>query len=231
MARSVAQCALADAVLAADSGVQLIAAELRALRVGVVQGVVLEDLDPSVARAFEHGLKRLQAARCSDVSLSALTLMDAVTQRGGIAPKEAYDGHRALLSSQADAIDPFVRTRMLGGATLSEVSYQENLRERAQAIVHFERVFEDYDVLVLPTTPITAPTLAEVASPEGFAANNRLLLRNTSIANFFDLCAISLPAPDPGPLPCGIMLFGRSGADHALLRAALALEAAFAAIT
>jgi aspartyl-tRNA(Asn)/glutamyl-tRNA(Gln) amidotransferase subunit A len=88
-------------------------------------------------------------------------------------------------------------------------------------------VFDDFDVLALPTTPITAPTQAEVASPESFAQKNRLLLRNTSIANFFDLCAISLPAPEPGPLPCGFMLFGRSGADQALFRAALAIEAAF----
>ncbi|HET8932814.1 MAG TPA: amidase [Polyangiales bacterium] len=228
MAHSVAQCALADAVLAADGGGPVTPAELSSLRIGVVQGVVLEDMDRYVASAFERALQRLAAARCRDVDLSALSLLDAVTQRGGIVPKEAYDGHRALLATHADAIDPFVRARMLGGAKLSEEAYQQNLRERARAIAVFDRLFDDFDVLVLPTTPIIAPTQAEVQSPEGFALKNRLLLRNTSIANFFDLCAISLPAPEPGTLPCGFMLFGRSGADHALFRAALAVEAAFA---
>lgn len=227
MARSVAQCALADAVLAAESGRTLPAAALSVLRVGVVQGVVLDDMDRHVADAFQRALQRLRAARCSDVKLSALELMDAVTQRGGIAPKEAYDGHRTLLSTQADAIDPFVRARMLGGANMTDEIYRQNLRERSQAIALMDRVFDDYDVLALPTTPITAPTQAAVATAEGFATNNRLLLRNTSIANFFDLCAISLPAPEPDVLPCGVMLFGRSGADHALFRAALAIEAAF----
>jgi aspartyl-tRNA(Asn)/glutamyl-tRNA(Gln) amidotransferase subunit A len=227
MAHSVAQCALADAVLAADSGNQpLQPGQLSGLRIGVVQGVVLEDMDAQVSAAFERSLRRLSAARCSAVTLHALALMDAVSQRGGIAPKEAFDGHRTMMATQPEAIDPNVRARIQGGAKLSELDYQTNLRERAQAIAELDRVFDEYDVLILPTTPIVAPTQAAVASAEGFTLHNRLLLRNTSIANFFDLCAISLPAPEPGPLPCGVMLFGRSGADHALLRAAAAVEAA-----
>jgi aspartyl-tRNA(Asn)/glutamyl-tRNA(Gln) amidotransferase subunit A len=230
IARTVAQCALADAVLAADSGGSLTATALTGLRVGVVQGIVLDELDAHVASAFERSLQRLQSlqgAKLSDVTLSALTHIDAVAQRGGIAPREAYDVHRSLMSQSAEAIDPNVRVRIQGGAAVSDEAHRANLAERARAITLMDHVFDDYDFLVLPTTPIVAPTHAAVATPEGFAKHNRLLLRNTAIANFLDLCAISLPAPDPGPLPCGIMLFGRSGADHALLRTALAVEAAF----
>ena len=256
IARTVLQCALADAVLAADSGAsttrtsgrqdarsgagsnppgsfaaqsgdELAAASLAGLRVGVVQGIVLEELDAQVASAFERGLHCLRDAKLSDVTLSALKHIDAVAQRGGIAPREAYDVHRALMSSAADAIDPNVRVRIQGGASVSDEAHRANLEERARAIALMDAVFDDYDVLVLPTTPIVAPTHAAVATPDGFAKHNRLLLRNTAIANFLDLCAISLPAPDPRPLPCGIMLFGRSGNDHALFRAALAVEAAF----
>jgi aspartyl-tRNA(Asn)/glutamyl-tRNA(Gln) amidotransferase subunit A len=49
-----------------------------------------------------------------------------------------------------------------------------------------------------------------------------MLLRNTSIGNFFDLCGISLPLP--APLPVGLMLLSRNGHDHALLRIAAAVE-------
>ncbi|HTU60222.1 MAG TPA: amidase [Polyangiales bacterium] len=227
IARTVQQCAQADAVLAADSGNALAAISLAGLRVGVVQGIVLDELDAQVASAFERSVQRLRDARLSDVTLGALTHIDAVAQRGGIAPREAYDVHRALMSSAADAIDPNVRVRIQGGAAVSDEAHRANLAERARAIALMDHVFDDYDVLVLPTTPIVAPTHAAVATSEGFAKHNRLLLRNTAIANFLDLCAISLPAPDPGPLPCGVMLFGRSGADHTLLSAALAVEAAF----
>lgn len=227
IARSVAQCALADAVLAAEGGEPLQAASLSGLRVGVLQGVVLDELDEPVASAFERSLKRLHGVKLSDVTLSALEHFDAVAQRGGIAPREAYDVHRELMASAADQLDPNVRVRIQGGAAVSDEAHRQNLADRASAIALTERLFDDYDVLILPTTAIVAPTHAAVASAEGFARHNRLLLRNTSIANFLDLCAISLPAPDPGPLPCGVMLFGRSGADRSLLQIALAIESVF----
>jgi aspartyl-tRNA(Asn)/glutamyl-tRNA(Gln) amidotransferase subunit A len=226
ISRTVARCALADAVLAGESGEPLRPAPLSGLRVGVLQGVVLDELDAQVASAFERSLKRLQGAKLSELTLGAQTHIDAVAQRGGIAPREAYDVHRALMQSAAEALDPNVRVRIQGGAAVSDEAHRANLEERARAIALTNRVFDDYDVLVLPTTPIVAPTQAAVASPEGFTKHNRLLLRNTSIANFLDLCAISLPAPEPGPLPCGVMLFGRSGGDRALLQIALAVEAA-----
>jgi len=56
-----------------------------------------------------------------------------------------------------------------------------------------------------------------------------MLLRNTAIANFFDLCAISLPLPRDGGLPVGLMLIVRNGNDHRLFRIAAAVEQLFAA--
>ena len=54
------------------------------------------------------------------------------------------------------------------------------------------------DALVLPTTPIVAPTIAEMKDTETFNTNNMLLLRNSVAWNFFDMCAISLPLPGVG---------------------------------
>jgi aspartyl-tRNA(Asn)/glutamyl-tRNA(Gln) amidotransferase subunit A len=51
-----------------------------------------------------------------------------------------------------------------------------------------------------------------------------MLLRNTTLANFFDLCAISLPLPRAGGLPTGIMLIARNGHDRRLFRVAAAVE-------
>ena len=69
------------------------------------------------------------------------------------------------------------------------------------------------DVLVMPTTPIVAPTMAEVTGWENYAARNTLVLRNTSVGNFFDLCGISLPLK--AKLPVGLMLMARNGHDRA----------------
>jgi aspartyl-tRNA(Asn)/glutamyl-tRNA(Gln) amidotransferase subunit A len=54
-----------------------------------------------------------------------------------------------------------------------------------------------------------------------------MLLRNTSVFNFFDLCAISVPIPSPG-LPVGLMLVARNGQDNHLFGIAAAVERLFA---
>jgi aspartyl-tRNA(Asn)/glutamyl-tRNA(Gln) amidotransferase subunit A len=63
---------------------------------------------------------------------------------------------------------------------------------------------------------------------EGFTAKNALVLRNPAIANFFDLCAISLPLPPACGLPVGLMLVARNGHDRRLFRMAAAVERLFA---
>ena len=81
-----------------------------------------------------------------------------------------------------------------------------------------------FDALILPTTPIVAPRIAEVATPDAFAPKNVMLLRNTSLVNFFDLCAISLPLPRGSGLPVGLMLVARNGLDWRLFRIAMSVE-------
>ena len=82
----------------------------------------------------------------------------------------------------------------------------------------------------MPTTSIVAPTIAEVADRKIFAARNAAVLRNTSIVNFFDLCAISLPLPTlPDTMPVGLMLIARNGQDRRLLRIAAAVMQLFGA--
>ena len=77
------------------------------------------------------------------------------------------------------------------------------------------------DAFLMPTTPIVAPTIAEVADTKTFFARHNMLIRNTAIANFFDLCAISLPLQ--AALPVGLMLVARNGQDRMLLRIAAAV--------
>ena len=70
--------------------------------------------------------------------------------------------------------------------------------------------------------------MEEVAAPDEFARKNAMVLCNTVIANFFDLCAISIPVPRDGGLPTGLMLVARNGQDHRLFRIAAAVERIFA---
>jgi aspartyl-tRNA(Asn)/glutamyl-tRNA(Gln) amidotransferase subunit A len=81
----------------------------------------------------------------------------------------------------------------------------------------------------MPTVAIVAPPVAAFARDEDYARLNALLLRNTSLVNFLDGCAVTLPIHAPGAAPVGLMLVGRAGEDRRLLAMALGIEAALAA--
>ena len=128
---------------------------------------------------------------------------------------------------RAADIDPNVRVRIERGGAVAAADFIDMMRERFDLIRAMDARLADLDALVMPTTQIVAPTIAEVADPQVFGRRNAALLRNTAMINFFDLCAISLPLV--GALPCGLMLVARNGHDHRLLRIAAAAEELFRA--
>lgn len=231
IARSVEACARADAVMANETYLPLEPAPLGGLRIGVVQGYPLENLDETVGKRFPDATAKLgrAGARISDEKLSLLDDMAQVNSKGGVQPAEAFAIHRELLSRRAEAIDPNVRVRLERARNISAADYIDMVRERARLIRLMDQRIADFDVLAWPTTPMVAPTMQEVVAAEEFARKNAMLLRNTVIVNFFDLCAISLPLPREGGLPAGLMLVARNGQDQRLFRIAAAVERLFAA--
>jgi aspartyl-tRNA(Asn)/glutamyl-tRNA(Gln) amidotransferase subunit A len=231
IARSVAACAAADAVMAGDDPWTLEPATLQGVRLGIPQGLPLRGLDQTVAAQFSDSTKELgrTGVRLSDELLPLLDDMVRINSKTTFAVAESYSIHRERLATRAADYDPFVRSRIEGGRTLSAADYMAMLRDRAALVRAMDARLSDLDGLVLPTTPIVAPTIAEVSSSEGFTAKNGLVLRNPAIVNFFDLCAISLPLPRAGGLPVGLMLVARNGHDHRLFRMATAVERLFAA--
>jgi aspartyl-tRNA(Asn)/glutamyl-tRNA(Gln) amidotransferase subunit A len=227
MARTVADCALADAIMAGETPQALAPAPLPGLRLGIPKGLLMDATEPAVASAFEAVTRMLAkaGARLSDQPLPLLDEMLAVNAKGGFAATEAFFIHRAAMEQRAGEFDPLVRSRIERGRNIPAADYIFMQRRRTELIAAMDADLADLDALVLPTTPIAAPRIAELAQDEAaFTAANMLLLRNTAVANFFDLCAISLPLPASG-LPVGLMLVMRNGQDKRLLRAAAAIEA------
>jgi aspartyl-tRNA(Asn)/glutamyl-tRNA(Gln) amidotransferase subunit A len=229
LARTVIDCANADAVMAGATPLPLEPAAIAGLRFGVAQGLPLEGLDDMVSAAFGSALDRLarEGVRLGDEKISLFDDMAAVNAKGGISPPEACAIHRDRLQRRAADIDPNVRVRIERGCAVAAADYIDMMRERAGLVRAMDARLADLDALVMPTTQIAAPTIAEVADPQTFGRRNAALLRNTAVINFFDLCAISLPLV--GALPCGLMLVARNGHDHRLLRIAAAAEELFLA--
>ena len=226
MARSVADCANADTVMAGDAPAAIEAAPLAGLRLGIPQGMPLDGLDGTVAAAWAQATAALSkgGARLSDERIALIDDMVKVNSIGGLAPPEALMVHRGRLKRRGADIDQNVRARIERAAAMTAADYVEMVQARRRLIRAMDQRLEDLDLLILPTTPIIAPTIAEVATPETFAPKNMLLLRNTSMVNFFDLCAISLPLPRSSGLAVGLMLVARNGHDRRLFRIAAAVE-------
>jgi aspartyl-tRNA(Asn)/glutamyl-tRNA(Gln) amidotransferase subunit A len=153
--------------------------------------------------------------------------MAEVNSKGGVHPAEAFSIHRERISRRGNDIDPNVKVRLERAGSISAADYVDMVRRRAHLIRMMDTRLSDLDILALPTTPIVAPTIQEVASADEFARRNLMLLRNTVFVNFFDLCAISIPMPREGGLPAGLMLVARNGQDDRLFRTAMALERLF----
>jgi aspartyl-tRNA(Asn)/glutamyl-tRNA(Gln) amidotransferase subunit A len=228
LARSVADCIRADAVMAGEDFAPVEPVPLAGLRLGIAQGFPLDNLDDTVGAAFAAAIGRLDqaGARITRETIALFDDMRQVNAYGGIVQPEACAIHRDRLTRRAADIDPNVRVRIERGCAVSAADYITMLYARDRLVRAMDARLAGLDALIMPTAGIVAPTIAEVADPEIFAARNSMLLRNTSIGNFFDLCGVSLPLP--APLPVGLMLLARNGHDHALLRVAAAVETLFA---
>ena len=233
LARSVIDCAEADAVMAGEEPWSVQPAALAGLRLGIPQGRLLENLDSTVAGRFADATDRLRrsGARLTDETITQLDDMDRINRPfvNALSATEGYAIHRARLVSRGMDYDPGVRARLEAARGISAADYIDVVRERNRLVRAMDDRLSDLDGLVMPTTPIVAPTMAEMQPVEKEGALNLMLTRNTVIMNLFDLCAISLPCPRAGGLPVGLMLVARNGEDRKLLRIAAAVEQLLAA--
>ena len=230
IARTVEDCARADAVMAGEQFAPMEPASVAGLRLGVPQGRLLTEWDNTVGTRFGAARKRLTDAgvRITDEPMPLLDEMREVNAGIGFPVTEAFSVHRGHLAERADEFDPNVRVCIERGRKVTAADYIDMVRRRAQLIRAMDAQASAFDAWMLPTTAIVAPTIAEMADSAAFDTKNLLLLRNTSTWNFFDLCAISIPIPGSG-LPVGLMLAARNGQDRRLFAIAAAIERLFAA--
>lgn len=236
---SVRDAVLAHEILSARS-VRKSTAQLHGLHVAVPQTLMLETLDATVEHAFTKSLDCLQraGARITPIVLPELAEIASLQTNGGLVAAEAYAWHRHLLFNHEQAYDPRVRSRILRGAHTSSSDYQDLVRARRVWIQRVTEQIKQFDVLLSPTVPIVAPPIAGLAPATGldteqdtkrdaeFFRINALLLRNPSVVNLLDGCALTLPCHAPGQLPVGLMLWHGAGHDDDILHTAALVETA-----
>jgi aspartyl-tRNA(Asn)/glutamyl-tRNA(Gln) amidotransferase subunit A len=227
LARTVRCCASLHALLAGAGDDAVDELPLAGLRLGVPQTVALDDLDAEVATTFKATLDRLSAAgaRIVDVPFTAFGRVGPMNAKGGFPAMESHAWHAPWIASRKALYDPRVVVRILRGADASAADYLALLAARRDLIAEAEAQLAPLDALVLPTVATVPPTIASLATDDdAFARANILALRNCTLINVIDGCAISLPVQQPGEAPVGLMLAAAGGQDRRLFALAAAVE-------
>jgi aspartyl-tRNA(Asn)/glutamyl-tRNA(Gln) amidotransferase subunit A len=226
LAWSVADCAIADAVMAGETIPVPEAISLNGLRIGVPRGQLFAEMEKPIADAFEQCLQACAKAGAIIIDCSVDDLIDGLadaTSIGSIAGIEASRIHAEWLHDETLDVDQRVQRPLLRRLGVPESDYIKLMRKRQALVRQMDQRISAFDLFALPTTPIAAPTIASVRDEIVYKQVETLLLRNTQIANQFDLTAISLPMPGL-TLPGGLMLVAQHGADRRLLAMALSVE-------
>jgi len=227
LARTVGCCAVLDAVLADEPVKPLQPRPIKGMRLAVPTTVALDELEEAVARTFERALETLsrQGALIERIAVPEFLDVGVMNTKGGFAAAESYAWHRYLIASRGNVYDPRVAMRIGRGEAISAADYIDLLEMRKSLIARSTVRLAPYDALVLPTTANTPPRIADLADDKAFTAANLLALRNCTLINMIDGCAISLPCHREGEVPVGLMLAAAGGSDRRIFELAAAMEA------
>ena len=128
---------------------------------------------------------------------------------------EATAAHGQWLRTRLADYGPDVRARLLVGLFLPSTAHVTGLRARRWARQEFERQLGEYDLLVAPVMPTTAPRLDAI--PPDYRLR---LMPYNSPAALLGLPVTAVPCGFVEGLPVGLALWGRRGDDGVPLRAA-----------
>jgi aspartyl-tRNA(Asn)/glutamyl-tRNA(Gln) amidotransferase subunit A len=186
--------------------------------------------DEFFARADEQVLSALHAATEVFTQLGAQVSPvefpeghAAALANGNMVTSDAAAFHRQRLEENPQGFGSDVLQRLQMGAARTSSEYSLLRREQSRLRRLYERFFDDFDILITPTTPVVAPPIEGQDAIE----QARLLTRFTAPFNLTGLPALSLPCGfSADSLPVGMQVIARPWAEAAILRAAHAYEQA-----
>jgi aspartyl-tRNA(Asn)/glutamyl-tRNA(Gln) amidotransferase subunit A len=193
----------------------------RKIAIGV--GEFIESSDPQVLAAVRETIQVFTRLGCRIDELDMSWLREAARANKIMTQSDGAAVHRDRLREHPDKFGEDIRRRLEDGASTSSTDYILARRTQAEVKKRFEQFFESYDFLILPTTPIAAPTVEGHDAVEQAAR----LTRFTAPFNLSGLPALSLPCGLTGDgLPIGLQIVSRAWGDAKLLNIGYAFEQA-----
>ncbi len=228
LANSVDCCAITDAVLSGDVAEDGIVLPLAGMRFGVTEDFVGDNVDHAVKKAFEAALALLEKAGAivTRFAFPELKELPVINAGGGFSAAESWAWHRQLLEAFSGQYDPRVAARIKRGSAQSAADYIDLQDARRHLMTQAKLRLMPFDAWLMPTVAVVAPEVSALAQDEEhFFAVNGLVLRNASVINFLDGCALNLPCPVGSGLPVGLSICGQHAQDARILQIGRAVEA------
>jgi aspartyl-tRNA(Asn)/glutamyl-tRNA(Gln) amidotransferase subunit A len=224
------------------------ATDMSGLRVGVVEELMGEGIEPGVKAAIEASLRTMEDLGATVVPISLPTSLSGLATYYVLAPAECssnlarFDGIRYGPSVDADNLldqyeitrgdlfGPEVKRRIMLGTFALASGYYDQYYGRAQKVrtlmvQEFARAFEQVDLLASPTSPSVAFPLGDrTADPYAMYLADVCTIP-VSLAG---VPAISIPCGLSDGLPVGLQLAGPAFSENRLFDAAHAIEQAIA---
>jgi aspartyl-tRNA(Asn)/glutamyl-tRNA(Gln) amidotransferase subunit A len=214
---------LASADMPVADYVNAIGNRPKRLRIGVPRAYFFDSLDAEIESAVKQAQSVLNTLGADIREIE----LDVPTDRK-VQSAESFAYHIEHVARTPELYQAQTLPRIRAGAEVSATDYIRSRQELDKARREIKRVFENVDVLVTPTTPVSPPTIAKLKeSPDQLRPTEILLLRNTRPVNVWGLPAISVPCGfTSGGLPIGLQIVGPHWGEAIVLQAAQSYEQA-----
>jgi aspartyl-tRNA(Asn)/glutamyl-tRNA(Gln) amidotransferase subunit A len=195
--------------------------EGRKIALGV--GEYIDGADAEVVAAVCEAAKMFEAMGCRVQEVNVDWMRDAALANKTMTQSDGAAVHRDRLKEHPEMFGEDIRRRLEDGAKTTSTEYILARRTQAETRKRCEQFFESYNLLLTPTTPIAAPTIAGHDAVEQAGR----LTRFTAPFNLTGLPALSVPCGFTREgLPIGMQIVSHAWADAKVLNAGYAYEQA-----
>jgi aspartyl-tRNA(Asn)/glutamyl-tRNA(Gln) amidotransferase subunit A len=196
-------------------------AGISGVRIGITRGYFEQPLQPDVARACSAAIRVLSELGATLVDVEFAGLEDVIPIGETIVGSEMTAYHQQWYVARPHEYPDAMRKRFEQSRRLSAIELLNAERARERIRAEFWTALQRVDVLVTPTTPMTAIRIGRsTVDFDGRAqAFDDQVVRFTYPFNLTGWPALSIPCGlDRGGLPIGLQLAGRPWQEALLFR-------------
>jgi aspartyl-tRNA(Asn)/glutamyl-tRNA(Gln) amidotransferase subunit A len=196
------------------------------VRVGLIADEFYSKVSGDVANSMKNAVHTLCNAGVVVADVTLGWLEESISVYDHIQCAEAVVTHRQRLLENPELFQNEVRMRLQGAQRVQEREYHSALTRRSDWQARVAEYFGDCDVLICPTSPITAPLIGQRSGFDaGWSTAKGALLNFTSPWSVLGVPALALPmGKDAVGMPMSVQLLGRPNDEQTVFSIGLLLE-------